>query len=193
MLEDHLNRLSASARYFESPCSASRVRGYLSRLLVDVDKKQAYKIRLTMNQLGRLTLTRSLLPPEPDMKRRICISPHLVDAGNVFFYHKTTRRDLYNSEFQRAWQEGYFEVLFFNNSGELTEGSRNNVFLKIGDNLYTPPLTSGVLAGVFRTHLLRRCSNIIEQTLHLDELKAADAIYLTNAVRGIRRVALKER
>jgi para-aminobenzoate synthetase/4-amino-4-deoxychorismate lyase len=47
-----------------------------------------------------------------------------------------------------------------------------------------------LLAGVYRRHLLATRPEIEERVLHLDDLEQADAIYLANAVRGLRRVTM---
>ena len=54
--------------------------------------------------------------------------------------------------------------------------------------LFTPPLSSGVLPGVFRRHLLEMDATSEERVLHLQDLESADGIFLCNAVRGMRQV-----
>jgi para-aminobenzoate synthetase/4-amino-4-deoxychorismate lyase len=49
-----------------------------------------------------------------------------------------------------------------------------------------------LLAGVYRRHLLETRPEIKERVLTLDDLRHADAIYLANAVRGLRRVYLED-
>jgi para-aminobenzoate synthetase/4-amino-4-deoxychorismate lyase len=56
------------------------------------------------------------------------------------------------------------EVIFENEKGELTEGAISNIFLSQSGGLITPPLTCGVLPGVFRRYLLETCADAEEGT-----------------------------
>ena len=87
-------------------------------------------------------------------------------------------------------EAGFADVLFFNTHGELTEGAISNVFLVLDGQWYTPPIACGLLDGVYRRHLLATRPGIVERVLTRKDLDAAEAIYLSNAVRGLRRVKL---
>ena len=54
----------------------------------------------------------------------------------------------------RAHAEGGSEALFANTRGELCEGTGSNVVVVVDDELVTPPLSSGCLAGITRELLL---------------------------------------
>lgn len=113
------------------------------------------------------------------------MSSQVTDSQDVFLRHKTTVRKLYDSELARAVEAGCFDALFFNERGELTEGARSNVFLKLDGNWYTPPLECGLLPGVMRQKLLDDPAYAAaERVLHAEDLARADKIVLTNAVRG---------
>ena len=77
---------------------------------------------------------------------------------------------------------GCDEAIFLNERGELTEGSRTNIFVRRGGRLLTPPLSAGVLDGVFRRELIEqgRCE---EAMLTPDEL--AGEVFLGNSLRGL--------
>ncbi len=66
----------------------------------------------------------------------------------------------------------------------LAEGSITNIFLRIGDIVITPPVSSGILGGIYRKFLLHRDSNIHERTMFFEDLITADEIILTNALKG---------
>ena len=53
-----------------------------------------------------------------------------------------------------AHRRGAAEAIFANTRGELCEGTGSNVFVGLGGRLYTPPLSSGCLAGITRELLL---------------------------------------
>ena len=49
---------------------------------------------------------------------------------------------------------GCDEVVFLNKKGELTEGTRTNLFIELDGRLFTPALTCGLLPGTLREELL---------------------------------------
>jgi len=81
-------------------------------------------------------------------------------------------------------------VLFLNQRGEVTEGAISNIFVEKGGRWFTPPVECGLLAGVYRRHLLETRPGVEERVLYLEDLRQADTIYLANAVRGLRRVVI---
>jgi para-aminobenzoate synthetase/4-amino-4-deoxychorismate lyase len=83
------------------------------------------------------------------------------------------------------------DVLLVNRRGELTESTTSNLVVKLGGELFTPPLEAGLLPGVLRTALLAD-GTIRERTVRPDELRRAEAIYLINSVRGWREAELAE-
>jgi branched-chain amino acid aminotransferase len=60
---------------------------------------------------------------------------------------------------QRAEREGFQDILWSNDDGEVTESSTSNIFFmaREGDNVHfvTPPTTSGILLGITRTTLIK--------------------------------------
>jgi para-aminobenzoate synthetase/4-amino-4-deoxychorismate lyase len=120
------------------------------------------------------------------------ISPQRVSSRDPLLRHKTTARNLYDRELDRAVKGGHFDAVFFNEQGELAEGARSNLFVDIGEaSLLTPPLGSGVLNGVYRRKLIA-AGRAREARLTLDDLRNARAIYAANAARGLVRVRLAE-
>jgi para-aminobenzoate synthetase/4-amino-4-deoxychorismate lyase len=103
-------------------------------------------------------------------------------------YHKTTERPIYAHAFEQAARDGFDDAIFLNLLGELTEGAISNVFIEKDGRWFTPPVECGLLPGVYRRHLLETRPEIEERVLFEEDLRTADAIYLANAVRGLRRV-----
>jgi len=72
-----------------------------------------------------------------------------------------------------------------NRRGELTEGGRSNVFVKLAGRWWTPPLASGVLPGVMRAQLLADPQWAAgERCLTPADLQNAEAMMVCNALRG---------
>ena len=147
-------------------------------------------MRLSVDASGALTITSGVLTPlhEPVT---VLLSDAPIDSSDVFLRHKTSRRSRYDAAWQAAEAQGAFDALFFNERGELTEGGRSNVFVRIGDAWITPPLAAGVLPGVMRGVLLAAPAwNAREGIVTRAMLEAADDIVVCNALRGPLRAVL---
>ena len=79
---------------------------------------------------------------------------------------------------------GCHEVLFYNERGEITEGSRTNISWKRMESSH-PPLSCGLLDGVMRQLILRTEASRQRAVLTEADLLQADRIWVANAVRGL--------
>jgi para-aminobenzoate synthetase/4-amino-4-deoxychorismate lyase len=194
-LELHLDRLQDSAEYFGFSCDLDEVRSTLLEYAVRLNApQQPHKIRLLLGREGRCSLTSEALSEDSlglqAAPVRLQIAMQRTDASDPMLFHKTTSRPIYAEALKVARQSGYDDLLFFNQRGELTESAIANVFVENDGRLLTPPIKCGLLAGVERRHLLATQSNMEERVLTVDDLHNANAIYLANAVRGLRRAVL---
>ena len=193
-IEMHLDRLVDSAEYFGFPCAREAVDAalevYAQKFVGKGAGEPARKVRLLLSSDGELQITDEVLAPGGDAERvgRVRIAQERTDPADPMLYHKTTHRAVYAQAFKEAARDGFDDVLFLNLRGEVTEGAISNVFVEKDGRWLTPPVECGLLAGVFRRHLLETRPDIVERVLHEEDLRTADAIYLTNAVRGVRRV-----
>jgi para-aminobenzoate synthetase/4-amino-4-deoxychorismate lyase len=144
------------------------------------------RVRLLLAEDGSVTVTVAEQPVQaPGSVMRYVISDTRLDSTNAFLFHKTTRRELYDREWQHyAEALKADEVLYLNERGELAEGSRTNVFVERGGKLLTPPLSSGLLPGVLRRELLLN-GKAEEAVLTVEDLARADGVYVGNSVRGL--------
>ena len=67
--------------------------------------------------------------------------------------------------------------------GEVTETTIASIAVRIAGQWCTPPISSGCLPGVFRRHLIERGA-IVERTVTVDDLRAAEELAVFNALRG---------
>ncbi|WP_282610732.1 aminodeoxychorismate synthase component I [Pelagibius sp. Alg239-R121] len=187
LLTYHLQRLEASARYFgfrHDPAAAESALSEAAETLSDGD----HRVRLLLDRQGQISITSTALqPPGRDATFQFVISEYRIDSRDPFFRHKTTRRELYDSEFARLSKTtGCDEVLFLNERDELVEGSRTNLFIERDEMLVTPPLASGALPGTLRRALLEDPSRVAtEAVLTLQDLDSASRILFGNSVRGL--------
>ncbi|MFE7776082.1 aminotransferase class IV [Streptomyces sp. NPDC057445] len=87
----------------------------------------------------------------------------------------------------RAHEQGASEALFANTVGQLCEGTGSNVFVVLDGRLYTPPVSSGCLAGITRA-LTVEWAGALETDLPLDALDRAEEIFLTSTLRDVQAV-----
>jgi para-aminobenzoate synthetase/4-amino-4-deoxychorismate lyase len=144
-------------------------RGLKIRLILDMDAKA----RVEKTPVERV-----------DLPVKIKLSKRKTHSKDIFFYHKTTKRRLYDSERRKAQEEGFFEVIFMNERNELTEGSITNLFILKDRYLYTPALSSGLLPGVLREYLIKK-DGVREEKLYLKDLLEAKKVYVGNSIRGL--------
>jgi para-aminobenzoate synthetase/4-amino-4-deoxychorismate lyase len=192
-LELHLDRLADSADYFGFACDRDAIRTALEQHAQQFRESAPRKVRLLMiDPDGNVGICSEPLPPNPDPNRvaRVYIAKHRTDPADPTLYHKTTQRPIYALQYLEAQRRGFDDVLFLNVRGEVTEGAISNIFVEKDGRWSTPPVECGLLAGVFRRHLLESRPEIDERVLFLDDLRQADAVYIANAVRGLRRVTI---
>jgi para-aminobenzoate synthetase/4-amino-4-deoxychorismate lyase len=194
LLEMHLDRLTDSADYFGFVCDRDAVRAALLSTAGAVPDQRPRRVRLLLDADGSTHIQHEavndasqLRDPSPAL---VCIASQRTSSNNRFLFHKTTHRPLYASALKAASEAGFSDVLFLNEREEVTEGAISNVFIEKDARWFTPPIDSGVLPGVYRRHLLLARPEIKEKVLHLADLESADAVYLTNAIRGLRQATI---
>ncbi len=189
LLELHLDRLDDSADYFDFFCDRAAIRAALELHARQFADSSERRVRLLLDRDGNTEISDQVLAHAARLAR-VRIASERTDPADAMLYHKTTHRPLYAPAFEQASREGFDDVLFLNLRGEVTEGAIGNVFVEKDGRWFTPPIECGLLAGVYRRHLLSARSEIEERVLSLDDLRNADAVYLTNAVRGLRRATI---
>ncbi|MFP3503610.1 chorismate-binding protein [Burkholderia sp. SIMBA_062] len=187
--ERHLARLQGSADAFGFRLDADALRREVEARCAALDGDGPYRMKLALAKDGTLDITAAALKPLPAGPVRVMLAaahgfaPTRTD--DALLLHKTTRR----AEYDRAWQAaealGGFDMLFVNERGEVTEGGRSNLFVKLDGQWVTPPLASGVLPGVMRGVLLDDAAfDAVERIVTRGDLARAQALLLTNALRG---------
>ena len=181
-----------SASYFGFSVSRDAVTRHLEKVTADLQPRSgAHRVRILLHKDGRLETNCSPLSPLPPRPLRVCVSRIHTDSRDPFLFHKTTNRELYDSELQKARKLGFFDVLFLNEKGELTEGAITNVFVEKNGRLYPPPVECGLLCGTCRRSLMESGPRVLERVMYVKDLQDADAVYVSNALRGLIGVKLE--
>jgi para-aminobenzoate synthetase/4-amino-4-deoxychorismate lyase len=184
-LERHLSRLSSSAATLGIPLIETDIRQALLTLAATLNDGHAYRLRLLLQSWGGLQLEHGSLELLPAGKQKLLIAEQPINVDAWPLAHKSTVRGVYEQALQLARQRNVFDVLHFNQRGELTEGARSNVFLRLDGQWFTPALSCGVLPGVMRAVILDDPSwQASERVLTRDDLARAEAIMVCNALRG---------
>jgi para-aminobenzoate synthetase/4-amino-4-deoxychorismate lyase len=192
LIELHLDRLTGSADYFDLRADRIEVKAALLAHASAFGSCEPRKVRLLLNRDGGLEIANEPLSEIAQNARldSVCIAEQRTDSRDPMLFHKTTHRPIYTAANKAAMEAGFNDVLFLNQRNEVTEGAISNIFIEKNRCWYTPPIECGLLAGVQRRQLLESRSQCEERVLSLDDLRDADAVYLSNAVRGLRRVVI---
>ena len=97
--------------------------------------------------------------------------------------------------FQEGYQAGSQETLLFNSNNELTEASASNIFIVKEGVIATPVQDNQILSGITRRlviDILAKDGSLLleERTITLDEVNAADEIWITSSSKEIVPVTL---
>ncbi|MFA5520484.1 MAG: aminotransferase class IV [Castellaniella sp.] len=181
----HLARLRRSAAGLGYPLNMAALQQGMDAGIARLDPSGTHHLRLLLDADGGIHLeSRPLAPTVQPVQVVLAPAPRLDgDAG--WLAHKSTHRPWY--EAAQAWLQAHpavFDMVFLDNDGGLTEGSRSNVYVSPdGVRWLTPPLSAGVLPGVQRQALLD-AGRVEEAALDAEDLRRARALRVSNALRG---------
>ena len=188
-LDRHMSRLQRAAKRFGHHADVPAIRAALAAHAATY-ARQLRRVRLLVSPHGEITVTSTALQTAPENwfgvsagaeRVKVAIATRPVDSRHQFLRYKTTARAAYDVHIADAPEA--FDILLWNERGELTEFTRGNVVVSLGGKRLTPAATCGLLPGVLRAELLER--HIIEEAIvHRDDLSRADAIWFINSVRG---------
>ncbi|HSP21213.1 MAG TPA: aminodeoxychorismate synthase component I [Planococcus sp. (in: firmicutes)] len=179
LLPYHLNRLAASARYFDFLIDSGTVERRLAAC-AEAHPNGLYKVRLLVDKAG-VTVAEAQPVQLIVGRMKAVLAKEPVDSSDPFLFHKTTHRKVYDGAQQDAGTA--FTALLWNENSELTEFTIGNLVVEKDGRLFTPPVESGLLAGTFRQKLLNN-GDIEERIIRKDSLMEWDAVWFINGVRG---------
>ena len=183
-----MQRLGKSAAYFDVPLDIHAVFQALDEVVRQLEP-QAHRIRLLVSRDGNSQIQTFPLQPAEDVgTTRVVLAKNSVDSQEAFLFHKTTHREVY--EKAMADFPDCDDVILWNEQGEVTESTIANVVIRKSGKLITPPVECGLLAGTFRG-LLLKMGEVEEEKILIDDLLAADEIFLINSVRKWRSVVIR--
>lgn len=188
-LESHLARMGMSARALGLVFPENLV-----RLALLAEARQAAspsRVRVELSPDGTFQSSSSVIRPlDTAGLPSIIMAGEHVSSSNPLAVHKTNQRAIYDAGRARLSElPGVLDAVFLNERGEVCEGGISNIFIKKAGRLLTPPVSCGLLPGIMRAQIIRS-HDAHEEVFFPWDLAAADAIYLTNSVRGMVEVVL---
>ncbi|PTX96481.1 aminotransferase class IV [Opitutus sp. ER46] len=196
--DEHWARFSAGCRWFgfAAPFTAEAARDYMLALATHNNcPTGVLRYAAWRESSGSVAWQIEVGPPRPHQGKaafRVRTGPTLPrpTADQAM---KHLNRSPWLGALQAARAAGCDETLLLDDQGRLVEGAVSNVLLVAGRTLRTPPLSSGALPGIMRAQVLAFASqlgwSITEADCRPADAHAADEIWLTNALVGIRPVS----
>jgi branched-subunit amino acid aminotransferase/4-amino-4-deoxychorismate lyase len=195
-VEDHLDRMAEGCRFFALPFSKKRALDALKSALDEVPADVDARLRLSLISHGdhgvaKVTFetTWELLQEMNTQQGRgveLGLAPFQRFSKSPLVRFKTTSYLENIFVFTWARGEGFFDALFTNERGEITEGSITNVFFLSKGHILTPPVEAGLLPGITRQQIIRvaraRGFSVMESTVAPGHLKGFDGAFVTNSV-----------
>lgn len=185
-LSEHLDRLQHSAKIFGFKCHAEKIISELNQL--QLPSNQDYKIRIELDYSGEFAISyqpiKVRLNPDPLKIRIYEATP--IDQQNILFQHKTTAKSV-RGFYQKVYDDlvkfdDIYDAIFVNQKGQITEGSKTNIYIENEQGIFTPPVESGALPGIFRKITLQKNPRIQIAPITVDQLQNAKAIYISNSI-----------
>ena len=114
----------------------------------------------------------------------------LTEPARVNFRSETVHGSVhkqfpYDDRFQileSAHDEGFDDSILFNGKNEVTETAVCNLVLRIADQWFTPPITSGLLPGVVRGIAIEECG-VKVRPIHISEITEVESAFLLSSLR----------
>jgi len=198
LLEEHLQRLTDSASYFQFSFDVRVISQTLTATAVTFTTP--HNVRLLLYRDGGLEITTTELPNsrisdplKPVLSAplpMVAFSRQQTNPDSRYLFHKTTMRKTYDDGRKFATKKQLFEILFTNDKYEVTEGSISNIFIERDGMIFTPPRRCGLLNGTFRRFLLDH-GTVQERVLSRQDIASADAVYVGNSIRGLVQVTVR--
>ena len=187
-LTSHLDRLRRSCVYFGRPFAELTIRDAVEAH-AERHRTDLRRVRVRLDASGTPHVSSETFPVPCAIPRPIALGSSPILRADRWLYHKTTRRSTYDRH--RAQHPGMFDVLLWNEDGEVTEFTIGNLVVEIDGGKWTPPVTSGLLAGIFRATLLEG-GLIQERLITLADLTRVSRLWLINSLREWVEVSLPD-
>ncbi|MDX1553225.1 MAG: aminodeoxychorismate lyase [Marinobacter sp.] len=205
--ELHLDRMVADAARLDIPVQRSDLDAAIAQAGIDHESvfdgnDWVLKLILTRGQGGRgyrlpescqpsLIVSVSPMPSPPDSRGVVADVAQFPLAVNPRLAGIKTLNRLEQVMASREFTGKEFELIMRDGAGNLVEGTRTNLFVRLGSQWITPPVRSLAVAGVMRRYLIDCLrtdgQEVCEQNVPPSLLSSSGfrGLYLVNSVVGI--------
>ena len=196
----HLERLRRSARVlrFECPYSDDDLRAAIAHCLEVAPGAGVVRITATSGGgplgsgrgggRGSAIVMAGNRPPDYPPGTAVAIMAFPRNERGAMAGVKTTSYAENVLALDIARERGASEAIFADTRGRVSEGTGSNIFWSDGEQLHTPPLDTGCLAGVTRALLLEQL-DIAETHLRVEELPNVSEAFLASSTRTVQSIA----
>jgi branched-chain amino acid aminotransferase len=188
-MEEHLARMERSAANIRLPVDLEAVRAEAFRLLAQVNSMPVDPehdlLRIMVTRGGRRVMFTEPLPAHPERMRLMSVtySPtRILDGIKSLSYAANMLAG------RLAREQGFDEALLVTPHGRVLEAPTSSIFWVKAGRLLTPPLGEHILASITRA-LVIKVTGAQEQSCTLEELYAADEVFLASTTREVEPVA----
>lgn len=198
----HYARMSRDARLLHVPFpdSSQQLEDQLYSL---IEANQAWnstiRVSIVRNQGGMfsdptITTPFDVIAFTKDLKNwgdstSLEIIPKTRHADHIFAGTKMLSWSFNLVLLENSIQRGFDELVMLNERGEVSECTSANIFAVFGNQVITPPLSSGCLPGVTRALLLEEVRvpdvEVRAKPLLPQDLEKADEIFITSSTRDL--------
>jgi branched-chain amino acid aminotransferase len=211
LFDFHLQRMNHGLAVLQMQLPVHYTADYLTQIILDLCSRNnipgAARVRMTIIRgNGNLFTTDDpfasiIIQAEPlaadylalnETGFKIDVCPGIQKSGDQLANLKSNNYLPYVIAAQYARQQQLNDCLVLNTHNRICDGTIANIFYIHQNNIYTPPLSEGGVAGVMRSYLLATLPKagytVHEKPCTHEDLEAADEVFLTNALYGIRWV-----
>ncbi len=209
--EQHADRLRAGMKALKMEGYALLDEYFLRQKTAELQKKNKLganvRFRLSIyrdgeglytpqiNKIGYLLEARALETANYELNQKgliVDVYDEITKPLNKLSNYKTSNAMVYVMAGLFPKQNKLDEAMILNQQDFLCESTSSNVFVVYQNQIYTPALTEGCIAGVMRTVVLQLAKthnfNLVEAQISPEILKEAEEVFVTNASSGIRWV-----
>lgn len=209
--EQHADRLRAGMKALKMEGYALLDEYFLRQKTAELQKKNKLgvnaRFRLSIyrdgeglytpqiNKIGYLLEAKPLETSAYELNQKgliVDVYDEITKPLNKLSNYKTSNAMVYVMAGLFQKQNRLDEAMILNQQGFLCESTSSNVFVVYQNQIYTPALTEGCIAGVMRTVVLQLAKtynfNLVEAQISPEILKEAEEVFVTNASSGIRWV-----
>jgi len=204
--KDHLDRLRSGADFLgiKIPFGCKALEKSAAELIARNEMPEAL-LRLTLSRgvglrgyspkgatTPALVMTLHSLP-EPltpaDGGWKLHTASFHLPAGEKLAQFKTANKLAQVLARAEADAAGADEAVLLNTNGLVVEGASSNLFWVEGETICTPPLASGILAGVTRAVTVELCQQLalplVEREINVEGLRGAAGVFVTLSTFGV--------